>query len=66
MDVDDMATMQEELARDTCVAAVRARANTPIPTSEKCWHCGEPTENGARWCDADCRDRWERAIPRSL
>lgn len=61
MDVDDMATMQEELARDACVAAVRARANAPTPTSETCWHCGEVTENGARWCDSDCRDGWELA-----
>jgi hypothetical protein len=22
--------------------------------------CGEELEDGRRWCNADCRDRWSR------
>lgn len=25
-----------------------------------CLLCGEPLIPGRRWCDADCRDEWER------
>lgn len=24
-----------------------------------CLHCKEDTPPGRRWCDADCRDKWE-------
>ena len=26
-----------------------------------CLWCGEEMEEGRRWCDADCRNRWQRA-----
>lgn len=29
-----------------------------------CLWCGEPLGQGLRWCDADCRDEWERAYGR--
>lgn len=25
-----------------------------------CLECGEPLAAGLRWCDADCRDDWEK------
>jgi RNA polymerase-binding transcription factor DksA len=25
-----------------------------------CLSCGEPLPDGRRWCNADCRDDWER------
>lgn len=25
-----------------------------------CLFCGEPLPKGKRWCDADCRDQWEK------
>ena len=25
-----------------------------------CHWCGEPVPEGRRWCDADCRDDWQR------
>lgn len=25
-----------------------------------CLNCGQPVESPRRWCDADCRDQWER------
>jgi len=29
----------------------------------QCLNCGADTEPSARWCDADCRDDWERLTP---
>ena len=26
----------------------------------RCLWCGEPVADGRRWCDAECRDEWER------
>jgi hypothetical protein len=37
----------------------RRAASGPKPTGACLW-CGEPVETGRRWCDADCRDDWER------
>ncbi|TCS70754.1 hypothetical protein EDC61_11481 [Sulfuritortus calidifontis] len=31
----------------------------PPPTGS-CLNCGEPLKPGLRWCDADCRDDWQR------
>ncbi|QIK36859.1 hypothetical protein GWK36_01315 [Caldichromatium japonicum] len=31
----------------------------PCPTGF-CLNCGEPLKDGLRWCDANCRDDWER------
>lgn len=25
-----------------------------------CLFCGEPLTDNKRWCDADCRDMWEK------
>lgn len=25
-----------------------------------CLECGEDLDNPRRWCDAECRDQWER------
>jgi len=41
--------------RDAGVNAARSSIK-PIVPSKVCLHCGEETLNGARWCDADCRD----------
>lgn len=29
-----------------------------------CLFCGEPLEAGRRWCDADCRDDWQKESDR--
>jgi len=36
----------------------------PKPTGECLW-CGEPVDDGRRWCGVACRDRWcARNVPR--
>jgi hypothetical protein len=41
--------------RDNQVAQIQAKIKPIIP-SEVCLNCGEATANGARWCNADCRN----------
>lgn len=26
----------------------------------RCWNCEEPVDKPRRWCDAECRDEWEK------
>jgi hypothetical protein len=62
MDLADQAEAQEELLRGFALAEARADARRPLPTSPVCLNCGDPTTNGARWCDADCRDTYLRRV----
>jgi len=58
MDEADRAERQEQMARD---AALKVRR--PVPSVEangECHHCGDIVPDGVRWCDAGCRDGWER------
>jgi len=58
--------LEQELARR--LAEVQRRAAQPLEQgSGRCWHCGAEVVFCAalhdavpRWCDADCRDGWER------
>ena len=42
--------------------AVAKAGGQEIPTNHtgKCLYCREPVEDGRRWCDADCREEYER------
>ena len=43
------------------VSLYQSRRFVPIGTATGfCWQCGESVSDGMRWCDADCRDDWER------
>lgn len=57
MDDADRATEQEEMARQAALI-VRHRVG-PVWTGFCLW-CGEPTAKPRRWCDAECREEWER------
>lgn len=37
-------------------SATRVKAERK--SSKVCLNCGEYTEDGARWCDSECRDDW--------
>ena len=44
-------------------SAPSARRTPPapiLPYCGQCYWCGEPLPAPRRWCDADCRDDWER------
>ena len=56
----DLASEHEDKERERIIAATRARV-IPVQPVFFCLWCGDNTE-GNRWCDADCRDSWEREI----
>ena len=41
------------------IAKVRVSAK-PIEATGECLSCGEGLDSGKRWCNADCRDEWQR------
>lgn len=56
-DLSDQATAVEELFRET---AIRRREPNGPPATGACLFCESPLEPPMRWCDAACRDDWER------
>lgn len=57
MDVIDRAQMEIEHE------AARRRPKADKKEAEEtgfCLYCGEPLTKGRRWCDAECRDSWEK------
>lgn len=59
-DEADQANLQVELNERRSIAYASQQANLPIPISEVCLFCTEPTEDGRRFCDAFCRDEYEK------
>ena len=58
-DENDLASHHQELF--TRHALAKRKPEGPEPTGE-CLRCYAPLPGGQRrWCDAECRDDWERA-----
>jgi hypothetical protein len=60
---DDIDLTAERLEHEMRRLLALRRQAGPKPTGECLW-CGEPIAPGLRWCDAECRDDWERAHAR--
>lgn len=58
MDDIDRASDREELDRAAAISA--ARASTALPSIGACYFCNEPLFGGARFCDKDCCEDYER------
>lgn len=58
--MDEADITQERLEREMERLMKRRAAAGPQPTGFCLW-CGEPLRHPLRWCDAACRDEWERA-----
>lgn len=58
-DVSDQATFREEQERERSIAAAR-RNNQSLPPTGACHWCDEVVDGEKRFCDADCRDGWQR------
>lgn len=56
MDDVDRASAREERQRED---ALRVRRAAPVPCMA-CHNCGEALAGTALFCDADCRDDWQR------
>lgn len=57
-DPADVATRNEEMARVGAVAASRRPAGPQY--TGVCHYCDDPVDAPRRWCNAFCRDFWER------
>ena len=61
MDDIDRAQAQEEMARDLAIRAASAGAPV-LPATGACHWCDALLPAGARFCDVDCRDGWQRQL----
>ena len=60
MDFCDVAEELMEFGLQRAIAQSRQAAGPP--GTGRCLYCDEPLPGGQRrWCDAGCRDDWERA-----
>jgi len=54
--IDDAQEREEELR----ARALQFRKPEGPPACGYCYNCGEALGQGVRWCDADCREDWEK------
>ena len=59
-DIIDNANDLVALAEDTALKNIRANLKPEAEFTGECLWCAELVEAPKRWCDADCRDLWER------
>jgi hypothetical protein len=59
--VDEVDQANENVARDEAMAIKRATQYQGPSAKGKCLahDCDEPLPAGQRWCDVECRNRWE-------
>lgn len=55
----DRAAEHEQLQRQLSLAEALTRPAGPLAVGA-CLFCETTLAEGLRWCDADCRDLWER------
>ena len=53
----DLAAIEDEYIIEN---VRRKAALIEVQPTGNCLACGEPLKESARWCNADCRDDWER------
>lgn len=55
----DIAQEKNELLLSNAIAAAR-RAVDALPSTGLCHNCGEEVSDNRHFCDADCRDDWQK------
>lgn len=58
-DIVDEANELAQAAVDNAIATARQATPEAVATG-KCLNCGYQVPPGHRWCDADCREDWQR------
>ncbi len=58
----DQASEVEQLLRDAALKNAKNKPAGPVATGE-CLFCQEPVLSPNRWCDAYCRDDWQKENP---
>ena len=59
-DIIDNANDLVALAEDTALKNIRANLKPEAEYTGECLWCSEELPKPKRWCDADCRNDWER------
>lgn len=59
-DIIDKANDLVEQTDSMALRAVRAKLKPEAEPTGYCLACGEDVAPPRRWCDADCRDMWEK------
>jgi hypothetical protein len=62
--MDDADRANAEVERSLQEALRSRRPEGPLPQGA-CLLCDEPVDGQRRWCDADCRNQWEKRRARS-
>ena len=57
-DILDQADIQAEYALKNALSQKKAEPSKTY--TGYCWLCENPVEPPKRWCDAECRDKWEQ------
>jgi hypothetical protein len=57
-DMIDAACEREEKDRELALQTARS-SMTILPDTGACHNCGDPVKDG-HFCDADCRDDWQK------
>jgi hypothetical protein len=64
-DIIDNANDLVSLAEETALKNIRANLKPEAEFTGECLWCGEEhLPEPKRWCDADCRDLWEKSRKR--
>ena len=58
-DIVDEANELAQQAVDNAIESAR-KATPEAKATGKCLNCGYHVPPGHRWCDADCREDWQR------
>lgn len=56
----DLASEYEELERLSCLNKLKSDNQPKAEATGCCLYCEEPLPEGRRWCNAECRDEWEK------
>lgn len=59
MDIIDQAAEREEMDRALCLAAAH-RHEPELPAIGICYNCEASIPEGAKFCDCDCRNDYQR------
>ena len=59
-DIIDKANELVEQTDSLALKAIRAKLKPEAEFTGECLWCSEELQAPRRWCDADCRDAWEK------
>lgn len=64
MDIVDVTARNEEVLMSARIANMKGmKQDSRCKPDGYCHYCGEKLDNPeARWCDAECRDAWEKEV----